>query len=79
LENFWKVSVNDLIEYFTQKYECQECHLQPEQAKAIKALAQRKTNEVRSSFSSIVFALRNGKELLIFAIRTSGFVDLKLL
>jgi len=62
LENFWEVSVNDLIEYFTQKYECRERHLQPEQAKAIKALAQRKTNEVRSSCSSIAFALRYGKD-----------------
>ncbi len=29
MEDFWKVSVNDLSEYLTQEYECRERHLQP--------------------------------------------------
>ena len=64
---------------YQMKLDTRKRHPQPEQVKAIKALTQRKTNGVRSSCSSIAFALRYCKKLLIFAIRTSGFVDLTLL
>ncbi len=51
------------------KYDTRKRHPQPEQVKVAKTLTQRKTNEVRSLYSRIAFALRCGKDdkSLLFA------------